>query len=616
MTVLNSVVEGPVALTYADPSYTITENGGIEGHYGYAALNAFNVPNAFIENDGFVTGGKTSTVEPALFTNLGSGYPQGIGVAMAGGTLINDGSITGGAGYQGVSNNGKYYAPGTGGPGVYARQPTHIDNSGAISGGVGGPSAGSVVYSTGGDGIDLSAGGDVDNSGLISGGAGGKEPSTATSGGNGGFGINLGGAGSVTNFGTIEGGNGTGPEFGYGGTGIIFRGKGTLDNAAGATIEGGAATFKGIGGIGVVLDQGGTINDAGRIDGGAGDDSRYGYGAVLFSGTLNVEQGGSVSGGNYAAADDGAAGVVLFDGAKVETAGTISGGYGLTQGDSVSFKTNSGTMIVSHGAVFNGSVGGFVYGDAIDLTNVSLGFVTSHFNAKTDTVNGAADGTLQFAGDPQLLFSDDGDGGTWITCACFRRGTLIATGSGERAVDSLKIGDRIMTQSGELRAIRWIGQRHYSSERLAQKPQMKPVRIQAGALGDHLPRRDLWVSPEHALYVQGVLVPAALLTNGFSIVTDQSVTSVSYFHLEFDSHAIVFAEGAPAESFVDDNSRQMFDNADEYARLYPDAVPARVSFCAPRLEDGEALQMLRLHLADLAGLLAVPMSQPELRRSV
>jgi hypothetical protein len=79
---------------------------------------------------------------------------------------------------------------------------------------------------------------------------------------------------------------------------------------------------------------------------------------------------------------------------------------------------------------------------------------------------------------------------------------------------------------------------------------------------------------------------------------------VSYFHLEFEAREIVFAEGAPAESFVDDDSRQMFDNAAEYALLYPQAsAGSEARFCVPRIEEGAELEVIRTRLARLAGLI-------------
>jgi O-antigen biosynthesis protein len=72
--------------------------------------------------------------------------------------------------------------------------------------------------------------------------------------------------------------------------------------------------------------------------------------------------------------------------------------------------------------------------------------------------------------------------------------------------------------------------------------------------------------------------------------------------LEFDAHAVIFAEGAPAESFVDDESREMFDNAAEFRRRYPSAVRTSARFCAPRVEDGWELQDVRRRLAERAAV--------------
>jgi len=105
------------------------------------------------------------------------------------------------------------------------------------------------------------------------------------------------------------------------------------------------------------------------------------------------------------------------------------------------------------------------------------------------------------------------------------------------------------------------------------------------------------------MFIDGMLIPAAALVNGVSIEQEESVDEVSYFHLEFDAHEMIFAEGAASESFVDDESRQMFDNAAEYVRLYPNAERVRARFCAPRVEDGEELEAVRRRLAVPAGIM-------------
>src|SRR5262249_52265836 len=141
------------------------------------------------------------------------------------------------------------------------------------------------------------------------------------------------------------------------------------------------------------------------------------------------------------------------------------------------------------------------------------------------------------------------------------------------------------------------------------------------------------VSPEHAIYIDGSLVPAALLANGVSIVNLEGLEEIHYFHVELDAHDVIVAEGALAETYIDDDNRGMFHNVAEFGRLYPDAKVERpVRYGAPRLEDGFALgarrgalswraQRLRpdgtLRPATLQGSLDPPVEQsPEARQAV
>ena len=172
--------------------------------------------------------------------------------------------------------------------------------------------------------------------------------------------------------------------------------------------------------------------------------------------------------------------------------------------------------------------------------------------------------------------------------ACYVRGTLIRTEGGQVPVEALAAGDRVVTASGERRPVRWIGRRSYGGPFLAANPNVQPIRFFAGSLGDGLPRRDLLVSPEHAMFLDGVLVPAKLLVNGETVVQETGLATVDYFHVELDSHDVLLAEDAPSESFVDCDSRGMFQNAHTFAGTAP-----RWSFCAPRVEDGPVLARIR-----------------------
>ncbi|MCJ2093110.1 Hint domain-containing protein [Methylobacterium sp. J-072] len=191
---------------------------------------------------------------------------------------------------------------------------------------------------------------------------------------------------------------------------------------------------------------------------------------------------------------------------------------------------------------------------------------------------------------------------------CYCTGTRILTDRGEVAVEALAIGDVVVTASGQHRPIRWIGNRSYIGRFANTNPTVLPVCVKAGALADGVPSRDLWVSPDHALYLDGVLIPAEHLVNGATIVKADRVESLTYWHIELDSHDVLLAEGAPAESFVDDHGRAIFHNAASYGALYPNqpAWPVAAVYCAERVKDGYALEAVRRRLALRAGLPVAP----------
>lgn len=224
------------------------------------------------------------------------------------------------------------------------------------------------------------------------------------------------------------------------------------------------------------------------------------------------------------------------------------------------------------------------YSESGGQVSVTFDYASASISSAYDPVTGtllATPVTVSIAGDTP----------------CYLRGTRILTDRGERAIESLRIGDRVITLDGSARPIRWIGRRSYWGDCAVGNRAVQPIRFAPGSLGAGLPRRALWVSPEHAMYLDGMLIPAALLVNQATIVRETEVESITYHHLEFDSHAVIYAEGAAAESFVDDESRQMFDNAWEYGRLYPQASAEPARFCAPRVEDGEELEVVRRRLA-------------------
>ncbi len=174
---------------------------------------------------------------------------------------------------------------------------------------------------------------------------------------------------------------------------------------------------------------------------------------------------------------------------------------------------------------------------------------------------------------------------------------MIQAEAGEVAVEDLAAGDMVMTASGVLRPIRWIGRREHAERFALRNRALWPVVIEAGALGDEMPRRDLLVSPSHAMYLDGVLIPALALANGTTIRQVQPRGAVAYFHVELDEHDIILAEGSLSESYVNDDNRWIFANA----ASYPGEDGGPTIYCAPRLEQGGEVEAVRRRIAERAG---------------
>jgi hypothetical protein len=163
--------------------------------------------------------------------------------------------------------------------------------------------------------------------------------------------------------------------------------------------------------------------------------------------------------------------------------------------------------------------------------------------------------------------------GTYECVICFMPGTLVRTPFGAVAVETLKRGDFVITADGRTVMVDWLGIQTISL-RFADPLRVLPIRIKAGALAENVPSRDLLVSPDHALLVEGALIQAGALVNGTSIVRETNVpTTFTYYHVEVEDHSLILAENTPAETFVDNVDRLHFDNWAEHEALYPDGKP-------------------------------------------
>ena len=143
----------------------------------------------------------------------------------------------------------------------------------------------------------------------------------------------------------------------------------------------------------------------------------------------------------------------------------------------------------------------------------------------------------------------------------------IATPSGDVAVEDLySVSQSVMTADNGSAPIVWLGQRYIDCRRHPRPESVWPVRIRAGAFGDGAPHRDLWLSPDHAVFVDDVLVPVKQLINGTTI-EQVRVKDVTYYHVEL-SHDLLLAEGLTVESYLDVGDRSNFANSGKATRLF------------------------------------------------
>lgn len=206
---------------------------------------------------------------------------------------------------------------------------------------------------------------------------------------------------------------------------------------------------------------------------------------------------------------------------------------------------------------------------------------------------------------------------------CFRNGTLILTTRGNVAVEDLRVGDMVVTRDNGPQPLRWIGSKQVTAELLALFPNMRPVRIRAGALGTDLPARDLYVSQQHRVLVSSkiaervlgepeVLVAAKHLTQIDGIEIDDTAAELHYFHLLFDRHEIVCSEGAQTESlFTGPEALKAVppEARTEILALFPELLAeGRAHEPARRLGSGrEGRQLAKRHSANGRELQTAPL---------
>ncbi len=567
---------------------------------------------------------------PDTVTNAGT-IASAFGVLLAsGGTVINTVGVISGA-----RNGVELVAPGYvqnsasiagGGYGVQLYEPGTLHNSGVITN----------TQTTGSIAVEMTHGGSLTNAagGSIAGGM---------------YAVRLGEPGTLRNSGVITNTQTSGS------TTVEMTRGGSLTNAAGGTIAGqwigvgiGAAgtvvgtiesTIVNAGSIGALNSLGdgadlwlrgpAYVRNTGIISGGP-------FGIVLYDPTTVVNLGtitgsydvvtsgtthhqGAIVPGNTALAAAGvslrleqAPGAVLTGDvvAPVGTLGiaanTLELLAGATAGTINGFGSryqDFGNIVIDPGAEWlvagsaqglaNAAISGFTPGSTLELTGTVETEVT--LTGGMLTLSGGT--TLDLPGLAFAKVSTLGTGNTGNTfiTACFASGTKLLTPRGPVAVESLREGDLLVTAGG-LAPIRWIGHRRTDLARHPRPHDVMPVRVRAGAFGDDTPVRDLVLSPDHAVFVDGVLIPIRHLANGTSIA-QEARDDITYWHVELARHDVVIAEGLPCESYLDTGNRSAFENADGPVELHPEFARTvwAAQGCAGILTDPSELALRAIH---------------------
>lgn len=266
--------------------------------------------------------------------------------------------------------------------------------------------------------------------------------------------------------------------------------------------------------------------------------------------------------------------------------------------------TASSLLLGQHGAGFAGTIDGFTGNDHLEITGFgATAEETSAFANNTLTLTGSTGPvTLAFRDAPASLAIEPvtvmGTKSYEVVVPCFAAGTQLLTEAGYRPVESLRKGDRLVTRDGPARQIVWRGRRRVDCRRHPRPEAVAPIRIEAGAFGPGVPMRDLILSPDHAVFWGGVLIPVQFLVNGVS-VRRENVAFVTYHHIELDRHDLVWAENLVTESYLDCGNRHHFAGQGGVESLHADFEPVRwneADACAPLAVEGGPVAAARLLL--------------------
>ncbi len=562
---------------------TITAHGALSQqttqYFSYALVSAVRL-------NGIGTVTNAGSIAAAGLAGFGGGFTVGEGIVLAaGGNVTNaaGGSVSAAVtaidlvGSGTVANYGQLV-----GSGLYG---VTLESTGAISN----HASATIVGSA--DGIrDVKAAMTLTNAGSISGtryyGVRFGDDGTITNDSGGQIvgstdGILFDGtAALLLNSGLVSGTSKTSGAYLSRGGSVTNSGTGTINGVkdgvfvqsdAGTVVN--SATIIGASTYGVRLSNGGTVSNSGVISGGVIGIDLAGAtaGTVMDSGM--IASGGSIA-VQFGTADDRlvvVAGAVfngIVDGGvgsnAIELAaggaGSLTGlGTSIVNFDAITFDTGAAWLIAGDSVGLGGTISGFTASDTIDFTGFAA--TGKNYPGSALTLTGAGAQTLELPGSfntDSFNIAPDASGGTFITFACFLAGSRILTEKGEIAVEKLRPGDRVIAASGAIAPIVWIGRQHIDCGRHSRLHAVRPVRIAADAFAPGTPNRDLFLSPDHAIFAGGMLIPVRTLINGQTIAQVEA-SHVTYFHVELPAHDIVLAAGLATESYLDTGNRGVFE---------------------------------------------------------
>ena len=295
------------------------------------------------------------------------------------------------------------------------------------------------------------------------------------------------------------------------------------------------------------------------VDGGSGAD-------VSAVSSFTVANGATFNPGQLLDVTAGSA--FFIDGGTLIINSTI----GVSALNTYAFLPAGGEIVVEPGININlnAAVTGWNANSVVDFPDSSS--VTATFNG-TNTVLTAVGGGILDIGQSLTISGNifdlanngstsfttsDGSGGILV---CFLEGTRIETAEGELPVETIRVHDRVVAVvngAEQLRRVVWVGRKTVDLATAVDTTDLAPIRIKRDAIADGVPRRDLLVTGDHCLFVDGYLIPARALVNGRSIVKDTSVQQFDVFHVETETHSVLVAEGALAESYLDTGNRESF----------------------------------------------------------